>query len=468
MDTYENQPQQEQPARQQSVYPQQGVPYAPPTQPYYQYPGYQQPYYQYPPMERPVPQPTEKKGKAWKVILSILVILAIVIASCTITAGSVNSYWQTQIEVQNKAFDEKLTAMRKEFEDKTYVGNGDSVSGTPNVTPDGSLTPAQVYAQHSDSVVAIECILNRGAASGSGFVLTADGFIATNYHVVDGAKSIYVTDADGRRYAATYVGGEESNDIAVIKAQADNLQAATIGRSDHLIVGDQVVAIGNPLGTLASTLTVGYVSAKDRMVDTDGSYMNMIQTDAAINPGNSGGPLFNMKGEVVGITTAKYSGTTESGATIEGIGFAIPLDDVIGMLEDIMEDGHVSGAYLGVTVKDVDRSTAQSFGVTAGAMVASVESGSCAAEGGIQVGDVIISLGGYDITSVSDLTRVLQRFEPGDTVTAKVYRITASGEVALSLTLGEKPSQSTSGGSSSTLPDSGTADDWFDRFFGQG
>lgn len=164
----------------------------------------------------------------------------------------------------------------------------------------------------------------------------------------------------------------------------------SIGNSDDLEVGDQVAAIGNPLGELTSTQTVGYVSAKDRSVNTDGTIINMLQTDAAINSGNSGGPLFNMNGEVVGITTAKYSGSTSSGASIEGIGFAIPINDVMKLVDDLMEYGYITGqAYLGVTInsKDLDASTAAAYGLPVGARVESVTEGSCAQKAGLQAGD---------------------------------------------------------------------------------
>ena len=197
----------------------------------------------------------------------------------------------------------------------------------------------------------------------------------------------------------------------------------------------------------------------------------MIQTDAAINSGNSGGPLFNMKGEVIGITSAKYSGTTSSGATIEGIGFAIPMDDVIGMLQDLMNKGYISGAYLGVMVRDVTQAVAQAYGLPMGALVESVENGFCAQAAGIRAQDVIVNVGGYAVESVSDLTRALRKHQPGDTVTVTVFRISAGGEVTLSMTLSEKPNinqQNTNPSPDNYQPGStpGTTDDWFDRFFG--
>ena len=183
-----------------------------------------------------------------------------------------------------------------------------------------------------------------------------------------------------------------------------------------------MLAIGNPLGELTSTLTVGYVSAKDRRVVTDGPAINMLQTDAAINSGNSGGPLFNMLGQVVGVTTAKYSGTSNSGATIEGIGFAIPIDDVIGIIKDLQTKGYVSGAYLSVMVRDMDPAAVEQYGLPLGAYVDSVEPDGCAAEAGVQAKDIIVNVGGYDVESVSDLSRALRKFEGNENTTITVFR----------------------------------------------
>ena len=163
----------------------------------------------------------------------------------------------------------------------------------------------------------------------------------------------------------------------------------------------------------------------------------MLQTDAAINPGNSGGPLFNMLGQVIGITTAKYSGLTESGATIEGIGFAIPMDDVYGMLDDLRQYGYITGAYLGVSVSDVDPTVAEAYGLPVGTLVREVVAGSCAMNGGIKVSDIIVNLGGHEIKNINDLSRALRKFKAGDEITVTVHR---SGElVQLTLVLDEKP-----------------------------
>ena len=293
------------------------------------------------------------------------------------------------------------------------------------------LTPGQVYAKCVQSVVAIS---NQGvttniygqtsetASSGSGFILTPDGYVVTNAHVVEGATKLTVILHNGVEYAATLVGADSANDIAVLKVNATNLPAVTLGSSEHLIVGDQVVAIGNPLGELTNSLTVGYVSAKERSVTTDGAAINMIQTDAAINPGNSGGPLFNMKGEVVGITTAKYSGTTGSGASIEGIGFAIPMNDVLGKITNLIQYGIVSPAYLGVVISDMNPTVAETYGMPLGAYVREVSDGFCAKKAGIQPKDIITELGGYTVTSLNTLSQALLHFVPGDTITVKVWR----------------------------------------------
>ena len=446
-----------QPQPQQNPVPYGHPGYAEPWQAAPAYYPYQQPVYvPQEPVPTPAPAPgaepapsatpveTKKKGGFWKTVLISSVVAAI---CCSITAVGVSLFWQSRTNALTASFDEKMEVLREEMDKNSHVGSGDSVSGSPGATVEGGLTPAQVYAKNVDSVVAIECVITEeyygqlmeGMTSGSGFVLTSDGYIVSNYHVVEGATSITVILNDSTQYDATYVGGDPANDIALLKVEATNLKNVKLGSSDALIVGDQVAAIGNPLGELASTLTVGYISAKDRIVTTDGTQINMLQTDAAINPGNSGGPLFNMKGEVIGITSAKYSGLTESGATIEGIGFAIPMDDVTGMLDDLRIYGYITGAYLGVSVSNVDADIAQMYGVPLGALVRAVSSGSCAQKAGIQARDIITNLGGHKIENLNDLTRALRRFEAGDTVSVTVYR--GGNQVQLSITLDEKPQQ---------------------------
>ncbi len=421
----------------------------------------------------PAPKETKKKGvRAGHLVLTAGLMVLVVIVACIITAASVNRYWRGQINQITQSVEERIEVMQDEVDNIQRPGtnNGDSVSGTPNENPLGGMTPAQVYAQNVESVVAINCVLSNGSSSGSGFVMTADGYVITNYHVVENATRIAVVMHDGTEYDATYIGGDKANDIALLKMTASDLRPVKIGVSDDLIVGDQVVAIGNPLGELASTLTVGYISAKERIVATDGSQINMLQTDAAINPGNSGGPLFNMNGEVVGITSAKYSGLTSSGATIEGIGFAIPMDDVYDMLDDLRQYGYITGGYLGVSVSDVDMQTAELYGLPFGALVHSVEPNSCAAKAGMKKQDIITNVGGYKVENLNDLSRALRKFDAGDEITITVYR--SGGDVVLNVTLDAKPTSN--GESTPDVPEestqipgpSGGFEDWFDHFFG--
>jgi serine protease Do len=327
--------------------------------------------------------------------------------------------------------------LREEIKDNSFTGNGNSLSGTPNTNTEG-LTPAQVYAQSVDSIVLVSATITRvtgqmGKSTGSGFVISEDGYVVTNYHVVDGASSVSVTLHNGLQHKAKVVGFDNANDVAVLKIEAKGLDCLTVGSSSDLIVGDQVVAIGNPLGELTSTLTVGYISARDRDVNTDGSVINMLQTDAAINSGNSGGPLFNMKGEVVGITTAKYSGTTNSGATIEGIGFAIPMDDVLKKITDLRDYGYITGAALGVMVHDMDKKTAEYYGLPMGAYVVEVVAGNCAAAAGVLPKDIIIAIGDDMVTSLNELSRVLEQYQGGEQTTITVWR--GGREVVLDITL---------------------------------
>ena len=290
--------------------------------------------------------------------------------------------------------------------------------------------------------------------------------MVTNHHVVESATAVTVEMHDGAEYDAKVIGSDSTNDVALLKIEEDvKLQAVEVGSSDALKVGDQVIAIGNPLGELTSTLTVGYVSAKERDVTTDGATINMIQTDAAINSGNSGGPLFNSQGEVVGITTAKYSGNSSSGATIEGIGFAIPIDDVMPLVNDLMNYGYINSAYLGVMVSNVDEATASYYGLPVGAYVQEVTPGYCAEAAGLQEKDIIVALGSHKVKNVSELTKALRKFKAGETTTLTVYR--GGQELKLSITLDEKPrdipSEVPSSGNGQ-MPQEGNFEDWYNFF----
>ena len=307
-----------------------------------------------------------------------------------------------------------------------------TVVSISNVTTEQPLTLPQIYASNLNSTVGITTELVttnywgqqvERAAAGSGFVISQDGYILTNYHVIEGATAIQVAFADGRTYDATLVGGESPNDIAVLKIEAEDLTPVVLGDSVNLVVGEQVCAIGNPLGELTYTLTAGYVSARDRSITmSDGTVMNMLQTDTAINSGNSGGPLFNLYGQVIGITTAKYSGTSGSSATIEGIGFAIPINDVRDMVKDIMEKGYVTGKpNVGILMNDVS-SEAQRYGIPAGAYIEAILDGSCAQTAGLKAGDIVTAVDDTVVTTSSQLSSAVKNYKAGDTVTFTVFR----------------------------------------------
>ena len=303
-------------------------------------------------------------------------------------------------------------------------------------TVDGKteMTDAEVYAANVNSVVSINTTATAGtnffgqpvqtASAGSGFVLTADGYIVTNYHVVEDADTVTVTMYNGDEYDAKYVGGDEDYDIAVIKVEAQDLQPVTVGDSDTLNVGDHVLAVGNPLGELTFSMSGGMVSSVNRAINVSGTPFNMIQTDASINPGNSGGPLFNSYGEVVGIVSAKYSSASNE-ESVEGLGFAIPINDVIAMIQDIMTNGYVTNKpYLGITGGSMTEQMAAQFryDIDSGVFVYSVEEGGAADKAGFKMGDVIIKVGDTDITSMEDLNVVKKQYSAGDTATFTIYR----------------------------------------------
>ena len=381
----------------------------------------------------PKPRKKKRSGKALKTCIAAIMVVALVVASCGATALIVTSHFEQQnLQIVNvmRSMQKDIEQLQKKVESNSFTGNGNSVSGTP--TPVEGLTPGQIHAQNKNSVVGIA---NQGvttnifgqatetASSGTGFIISADGYIVTNHHVIEGAKTLTVITNNEEEHPATVVGYDESNDFALIKIEATGLTPVKIGSSDDLIVGDQVVAIGNPLGEMTNSLTVGYISVKDRDVTIDNTIINMLQTDTAINPGNSGGPLFNMRGEVIGITSAKYSGEA-----VESIGFAIPIDDVSQMITELLEDGFISAPYMGIQI------TTQADGI--GAYVYSVEANSPAAKAGLKQGDIIVGLGDYEVSSISTLDKALRNFEPNDTTTVQVYRNRQVLE--LSITFGSK------------------------------
>ena len=426
--------------------------------------------YSYQPPQPPKPKKEKKPGKPiWKKVLSAALALAILAGSCGLTAFLVNEHWEKENQAATGTLLKKISELEARLDDVTTVPAGTLPTGM-------EYTPGAVYNKCVNSVVAISSTIQSanyygatGTSTGSGFILSEDGYVATNYHVVEGATEITVVMHDGTEYPAERVGYDDSaNDLAILKIDATGLPAVTIGSSSDLSIGEMVVAIGHPLGDLTSTQPVGYVSGIGREVATGSlTTISMIQTDAAINPGNSGGPLFNMRGEVVGITTAKYSDTTGSGATIEGIGFAIPIDDVMNVVDDLIDFGYVTGAYMGVSVQNTDE-TAAMYGLPSGAYIYSVEDGGAADRAGIQPKDIVIKVGDYTVSNVTDLTRALRNFKAGDVTTVTLIR--SGKEMTLEITLDEKPNDTAAETQTTpSMPEEGSYDEWYDffrRYFG--
>ncbi|MBP5267271.1 MAG: trypsin-like peptidase domain-containing protein [Ruminococcus sp.] len=318
--------------------------------------------------------------------------------------------------------------------------SGEKAVAMQTVKTDGTqLSTSEVYKNNVDSTVGITTEISTNyfgytttaAASGSGFIITEDGYIVTNYHVIDGANKVKVTTYDNTSYDAEIVGSDESNDIAVLKIDATGLEAVTLGDSEALSVGDNVVAIGNPLGELTFTLTSGVVSAMDRQITTSNSVMmNLIQTDCAINSGNSGGALFNMYGEVVGVTNAKYSSNSSTEASIDNIGFAIPINTVKDIVTSIIENGYVVKPYIGVSVETVN-SDMKSYGIPEGAVVRQVNDDSPAKEAGLEVNDIVTKIDGKEITSSTDMVAAIRKCKKGDKITVTVYRQGETKELSI-------------------------------------
>lgn len=301
---------------------------------------------------------------------------------------------------------------------------------TINVDTGEVKTASQVYAQNVNATVGITTSIttnfwgyqSTAAASGSGFIVSDNGYIITNYHVVEGSDRISVTLFNSDSYEAKLIGFDQSNDIAVLKIEATGLNTVVFGDSEKLQVGEDVLAIGNPLGELTFSLTAGKISAKDREVTfSSGVMMNLLQTDCAINSGNSGGALFNLYGEVVGVTNAKFSNSTRSGASIDNIGFAIPINTARTIMESIIEKGYVSKPYIGITVTDVTVEH-QLYGLPIGATVREIAADSPAMQAGIEIGDIITHVDATPIEGSRALLRILRGCTVGQTLEFTVYR----------------------------------------------
>ena len=400
------------------------------------------------------------KGVTLAQMIACLLVMAVLSSGLTallLKGGNTTSQAESTTTTQDNTI--VVDESKSNTEDSTQSQQADTARPSENlqVSSATTLTPAitsSVIQNSMSSVVGIylsaTTINYTGASeeedlgSGSGVIITSDGYIVTNNHVVEGGQNIRVCLQDGSEYEATLIGTDSYSDLAVIKIDATGLPAATLGTSSNMTVGDPVFAIGNPLGVLSSSVSQGIISGLDRTINVDGHNMTLMQTDAAVNPGNSGGGLFNANGELIGIVNAK-----SYGLDVEGIGFAIPMDTAKPIIMDLIDLGYVTGRpYLGISMQDValrfgsgySSNPFFSFGgnYVTGVQVVAVEEGSPAQNAGLQVNDVIVGLNDQEITGTSQLSALLYEYKVGDTVTISVLRGNETQQ--LSVTLGSRES----------------------------
>lgn len=301
---------------------------------------------------------------------------------------------------------------------QTATSNG-TVMNTAEVAAIASPSVVEITTESVTTGNRMQQLVSTGA--GSGVIISEDGYIVTNNHVIEGSSRITVTLKDGTQHQAKLIGTDAKTDLAVLKIEATSLTAATIGTSSNIAVGQDAIVIGNPLGQLGGTVTNGIISALDREITfEDGTVMSLLQTNAAVNPGNSGGGLFNNKGELVGVVNAKSSGTG-----IEGIGFAIPIDTAKPIIEDLIENGYVKGRVeLGVTLLDIsDSMTAMMYRVNkTGVYIYDVKENSNAYKAGLTAGDLIVSVNGEEVTASTEVTTALDKQSVGENITITVER----------------------------------------------
>ncbi len=388
------------------------------------------------------PQPPKKSGGAWKIIVAVaavLVILTAIICSTALFATWLKSYYAGRNDPELST----PTTSQTTLPDTAPATTPPETTRRPAATlatdatvPGDVLSVSEIYTRNVDAVVSITVkgVSSSGwmqmpfTASGTGFVISEDGYILTCYHVIEDYQSIRVALYNGTEYDASYIGGDEALDIAVIRIDAAGLKSAALGDSDEIVIGEDAIVIGNPL-QLTFSVSRGIVSATDRVIDVDSNdSISVFQLDAAVNSGNSGGPVFNDRGEVIGMIDAKYASEG-----VEGLGFALPINQVMDIADDLITYGYVTGRpYFGISASTA--STQRGFAVN-GARVESVDASSCAAKAGLQVGDIITALDDTEITSVSDLISAKDDYSAGDTARLTVWRSGAS--LTLTITFDE-------------------------------
>ncbi len=380
-------------------------------------------------------------------LITVLLIVVILLAGIASALGLLNirifqalqaqeavSFTDTDGTVPTQTAPNVITAPEQPSGGDHQLPLNQAPQGTPNVTQEGGLSLQEIYERVIPSVVSITCQVDGGTVSGTGVVLTQDGYLVTNCHVVSDARAVSVLFTDGRELPAAIVGTDPASDLAVLYVDAQDLTPAEFGDSATLRVGDSVAAIGDPLGAaFRGTLTNGIVSAINRDVTTGGRTMALIQTNAALNEGNSGGPLINCHGQVIGINTLKI-GDYMSAAGVEGLGFAIPSATVKEVVDQLMSQGYVSGRpTLGIEVTDVSTMYQMFYRLPQGAYVTQVENGGAAEEAGLRAGDILVYLNGQRISNASDYTSALYTTEIGEQISLVIYREGRQYEVTITV-----------------------------------
>ena len=415
-------------------------------------------FYENEPSERPRPQPTpmgrgrSRKRSNW--LGTFVAILLLVILTCGVvyvtffadihvqrTGNGLLLYFGTrqaqpaethtvsqsetpaQAETPEADTSSALAAQPAEDPPSVEIESSPAAPATPasEDEADGALSLQEIYKKCIGSVVCITASAQSGKSSGTGIVLSADGYLITNHHVIENAQVIAVQTSDDRQFQASIIGSDEASDLAVLKVEADDLQPAEFGDSDKLAVGDRVVAIGDPLGAqLRGTMTSGIVSAINRDLEVNDRTMTLIQTDAALNNGNSGGPLINCYGQVIGINTMKLRSYYST--TAEGLGFAIPMAVAKPILEELMENGYVAGRpAIGISYDTLPLAFRIYYNLPEGVYISAVYDGSDAQAKGVTAGDIITAVNGTRVTSIDELNRVKNQFTAGDSITLTLY-----------------------------------------------
>ena len=426
-------------------------------------------------------RPEQKKSRARKVLIGITALLAAAAIGVTsivgytlVTGDKIGTTTNASVEETEDA-EEGATA-KNEAENKKNKDSAKVNKEVPTIvqlaSPDDAMKIPDIVTKVSPSVVGISCMTNRGAATGTGIIMSEDGYIITNAHVVSDAQTIQVllpksyadenSSEEDLTVKAQLVGKDTQTDIAVLKIDKKGLTKAEFGKSSDLKVGEVAIVIGNPLGfELANSVTAGIISALDRTINIEDRTMNTIQTDASINNGNSGGPLINAYGQVIGITSAKV--TSSYG---EGLGFAIPIDEAIPIVKELIAHGYLTGRpTLGVSGENVSNVYAQYYNIPKGFFVKKVNPGSAAEKAGIKVDDIVIGIEGKLIESMEEFNKIKKNYKAGDTIKVSVYR--DKKIIDLDVTLDEAVAEDNNSSSNKTDDDSYNPYDEYRKFFNQ-